>query len=131
MKTIFASLLLVLCFSATVSAQCSVPVVTGCVGACGATFTATYTVTPADVFPTGVAVFCLGATSNSLCPSDRAVATLRRNLGPISTGNLDQGDVLKRKAVAGDVLTITVTDVLVDPSISCFWLGETHFALSR
>lgn len=131
MKTIFASLLLVLCFSATVSAQCSVPVVTGCVGACGATFSYTYTVTPADVFPTGVAVFCLAATSNTLCPSDRAVASLSRNFGPAIFGNLDQGDVLKRKAVAGDILTITVRDIVVDPSISCFWLGETHFALSR
>jgi hypothetical protein len=131
MKTFFAILVLALGFGFSASAQCTVPVLTGCVGACGASYSATYTVTAADVGPLGVALFCLGATSNSLCPSDNAYATLQRNSGPILTGNLNLGDVLKLKARAGDVLTVTVTDVFVDPSISCFWLGETHFALSR
>jgi hypothetical protein len=131
MKTLFATLILALGFGISASAQCSVPVLSGCVGACGSGFTATYTVTPADVFPNGVAIFCLGATSNSLCPSDNAYATLQRNSGPIRTGNLNLGDVLKVKALAGDVLTVTVKDIVVDPSINCFWLGETHFDLAR
>jgi hypothetical protein len=131
MKLFFATLIMALGLGLTASAQCSVPVLSGCVGNCGASYTATYVVTPADVFPTGVAIFCLRATSTSLCPSDDAIGTLRRNLGPIRTGRLDEGDILKVKAVAGDVLSVTVTDVVVDPSIACFWLGETYFELAR
>lgn len=111
--------------------QCgSTAVLSGCVGACGASYSASYTVTPSDVGPYGVATFCLAATSNSLCPSHNAYATLRKNNNRAINGNLDEGDVLSLKAVVGDVLYVTVDAVEVN-DIQCVWLGETHFSLTR
>jgi hypothetical protein len=132
MKRIVTTLFLAFGLSLAIMAQCgTVTLLSGCVGACGTSYSATYTVQPGDVGPNGVGVFCLGATSNSLCPSHDAVGTLRRNLGPIQVGRLDEGDVLFVRGRVGDVLSVTVNTVQVDPNIFCFWFGETHFALMR
>jgi hypothetical protein len=132
MKRIVTTIFLAFGLSLAVMAQCgNVTLLSGCVGACGNSYFATYTVTASDVGPNGVGIFCLAATSNSLCPSHDAVGTLQRNLGPVQSGSLDEGDVLRVRARVGDVLTVTVNTVQVDPNIFCFWFGETHFALTR
>lgn len=134
MKIFFAICALVFGFALTSMApSCgSTAVLSGCVGACGSSYSASYTVQASDIPPyADVAEFCLAATSNSLCPSDNAFATMRVNNGRQITGNLNLGDVLSMKAAAGDVIYITVTDVFVNPKVQCIWLGETHFSLTR
>ncbi len=132
MKTFFAVLLLTVGLSMSAMAQCGTyTLLSGCVGACGTSYSASYTVTASDVGPSGVGVFCLGATSNSLCPTDNAYATLTRNGVSSQSGNLNLGDVLAMKARVNDVFTITVTDVFVSPSVDCFWQGETQFSFMR
>ena len=114
MKTLLAFLVLTLGITLTSAAQCgSTAVLSGCVGACGTNYTASYTVQASDI-PAGqeVAEFCLAATSNSLCPSHNAFATMRKGLANRNmTGNLNQGDVLSLKAQAGDVIYITTLKV--------------------
>ena len=132
MKTLFLTLSLIIGLSFAAMGQCgNVTILSGCVGACGTSFTATYTVQPGDVGANGVGYFCLSATSNSLCPSHNAAAVLDRNASDPRTGNLDLGDVVWHKALVGDVLDVQVNTVLVFPKISCFWFGETQFSLMR
>lgn len=132
MKSILAMLMLAFGLSLSVAAQCgNVTLLSGCVGACGMTYSASYTVQPGDVGANGVAVFCLGATSNSLCPNHDAQAVLVRNGTSTQTGNLDEGDVLSMKGTVGQVFTITVNAVQVNDKVDCIWLGETQFSFMR
>lgn len=118
--------------SFTAAAQCGTEsLLKGCVGACGMSYIDSYTVTAADVGPGGVGYFCLSATSNSLCPSHNAEAKLAVNGNGVDGGNLNLGDVLWAKAEVGDVLTVVVDAVFVDPNINCIWFGETEFALMK
>jgi hypothetical protein len=131
MKTLFAMFLVVFGLSISAMAQCgNVTLLTGCVGACGSSWTASYTVQPGDVGPNGVGYFCLGATSNSLCPSHNAAASLIIN-GTTYTGNLNLGDVVWTKGVVGDVIDLQVDEVFVSPKINCFWQGQTDFSFMR
>lgn len=130
MKRLFAVMVLTLLVALSAQAQCGSNVSTsGCVGACGTSYAISYTVTSADLPSGGVGIFCLLATSNSLCASHNAYATMDRNGGTPQTGNLDQGAILSFKGRIGDVFNITVNTVLVNPNIDCFWFGETQFAL--
>lgn len=132
MKTIIAILALAFGLSLATKGQCgTVTLLSGCVGACGGSYSATYIVTAGDVGPTGVGVFCLSATSNSLCPSHDAVAVVQRNSNPKRTAILSDGESMRFKVLAGDVITVTVDAVFVDPNINCVWFGETHFSLMR
>jgi hypothetical protein len=132
MKKILVLMVLSLVVTFSLKAQCgTTALLSGCVGACGSSYTASYTVTAADVGPFGVGVFCLYATSNSLCPSDIAYATLQRNGNLVGAGDISNGAVLACKATVGMVLTVTVYDIFVNPNINCFWQGETHFSLFR
>ncbi|HEX2898675.1 MAG TPA: hypothetical protein VHS96_03040 [Bacteroidia bacterium] len=132
MRTFITLIVLAFGLSFAGMAQCGTnSLIKDCVGACGMSYTGTYTVTPSDVGPDGVGLFCLSATSNSLCPSHHAFATVQRNGGGISTANLDLGEIILRKGLVGDVFTITVDAVFFDPNINCVWLGETEFAFSR
>jgi hypothetical protein len=131
MKTLFAILFLAFGLSLAVNAQCgNVTLLTGCVGACGSSWTASYTVQPGDVGPNGVGYFCLSATSSSLCPSHNAAASMTR-LGTTNTGNLNLGDVIWTKALVGDVIDLKVDEVFVNPKINCIWQGQTDFSFMR
>ena len=133
MKTLLAFLMLTMGIALTSSAQCgTTAVLSGCVGACGNFYSASYTVQASDI-PAGqeVAEFCLAATSNSLCPSHNAFATMRKGLSNRNmTGNLNLGDVLSVKAKAGEVIYITVRTVQAS-NVVCVWAGETHFSLTK
>lgn len=132
MKSILAMLMLAFGLSLSVAAQCgNVTLLSGCVGACGMSYSASYTVQPGDVGPDGVGLFCLAATSNSLCPNHDAQAVLVRNGTSVQTGNLDEGDVLSMKGLVGHVFTIYVNAVQVNDKVDCIWLGETHFSFTR
>ena len=132
MKTLVLTLFLAFGLSFAAMSQCgNVTILSGCVGACGTSFTASYTVQPGDVGANGVGYFCLSATSSTLCPSHNAAAVLDRNAGDPRTGNLNLGDVVWHKALVGDVLDVQVDAVFVTPKINCIWFGETQFSLMR
>ena len=112
---------------------CEGAVVKGCVGECGASFNASHVVTQEDVDRTrlGIAVFCLKATTSSLCPNTGAFFELEKNGQPVWKGDLAAGDKGFVAGEVGDVVTVNVRLVPKPNDIVCIRLGETQFKLGH
>lgn len=117
----------------------STAVLSGCVGdtvlvpSCQNSYSATYTVTAADVAasPGKSASFCLVSTSSSLCASTSAIATVTRNGAGAQSADLNDGESIRVRAKEGDVLEVKVEQVARNNGIACFRQGEIEFELVR
>lgn len=140
--TIFSLMLGIFAFAGMqqVSAQCGgTTVLSGCVGdqlvnsACQFSYSASYTVTAADVAASNgkTAAFCLGANSSSLCPNTSAIATVQRNGRGNRSVDLNDGQTMSFRGKAGDVISINVNLVARNNGVQCFRLGDTQFSMTR
>jgi hypothetical protein len=112
-------------------AQCAGELAQGCVGACGAPTTISYTVTAADVVKSSggkYATICLSVLSNSLCPNTGAEATVKVGRKTMHV-DLSNGRNTLIRAKAGDVITVNASLYSTMKEIYCIWLGELTFGL--
>lgn len=99
----------------------SVPVLSGCVGACGSSYSGSFTSSTDRTYK-------FKAVS-SLCPNHDAYAAIYVNGSLAWSGPIHQGAEAKFEAKAGhDVLVIAGIYPNGKP-IECVWLGEVNFAV--
>jgi hypothetical protein len=130
----FTSLLFILCLfiiSSIVVIQpvqatppCGSPLITGCIGACGAPFLASYRVVENGAY-------CFTTTGSSLCPNTGAVVTIYLNGELELKEDMTYGIFHLIRAKEGDVIRIEANLFGIDNSIVCPWLGELYFELGR
>lgn len=99
----------------------SSPLLTGCVGACGSSFSGSF------VAPTE-RVYRFSATS-SLCPNHDAFAAIIVNGSVEWSGQVVNGTNVKFKAEAGHTVTVLAGIAPNGKPIQCVWLGEVNFAV--
>lgn len=117
-----ASFLLLFMSAGNANAQTSLsaaPLLSGCVGACGNTFSGSFTAPATRTYK-------FRATS-SLCPSNQATAAIFVNGALVWFGVIGNGTGFGFNASAGDNVAVFATNSVVNPAISCIWLGEVKF----
>lgn len=99
----------------------SAPLLTGCVGACGSSYSGSFTA-PTD------RVYKFKATS-SLCANHDAFAAIYVDGSLQWAGQLFNGTEAKFEAKAGHTVTVIAGISPNGNPIQCVWLGEVNFAV--
>jgi len=103
---------------------CGMPLIEGCIGACGAPFLVSY-----RVLENGA--YCFTDTGSSLCPNTGAEVTIYLNRELRFQEDMTNGVFIVVGAKEGDVITIEANLFPIDNDILCIWLGELYFKLGR
>ncbi len=111
-------------------APCSTVVGSSCVGACSPVGIINYNVGP--LCPSLVVPLCVETTNSSLCPSHAAIAKVFVNGVLVASGDITAtGSSISFSAPCGANVKVVAKTKLVNPIISCVWLGEVDFVLKR
>jgi hypothetical protein len=110
--------------SGQASPPCGMPLIEGCIGACGAPFLVSY-----RVLENGA--YCFTTTGSSLCPNTGAEVTIYVNRDLRFNKDMTNGVFLVVGAKEGDIITIEANLFPIDNGIVCIWLGELYFKLAR
>jgi hypothetical protein len=102
---------------------CGMPLIEGCIGACGAPFLVSY-----RVLENGA--YCFTTTGSSLCPNTGAEVTIYVNRESRFVKDMTNGVFIVIGAKEGDIITIEANLFPIDNDILCIWLGELYFKLA-
>ncbi len=103
---------------------CGMPLIEGCIGACGAPFLVSY-----HVIENGA--YCFTTTDSSLCPNTGAEVAIYLNGKLRSKKDMTNGVFIVVGAQEGDIITIEANLFELDNTIQCIWLGELYFKLGQ
>ncbi len=102
---------------------CGMPLIEGCIGACGAPFLVSYIVTENGAY-------CFTQTGSSLCPNTGAEVTIYVNRELRFERDMTNGVFIVIGAHEGDIITIEANLFPIDNG-TCPELGELYFKLGR